>query len=354
MIEIIKDKRFWAYYVFTATVIATILLVEDLLEGEDKYAEMLLDFLTDIPVFALLVCLLSLIAYLVIQFLNDKLPWEQALWKRFMLEMCIIIGIVLFMTVIGSFLVRSLELMEKDVDDDFGFEILALIMFFISTFMVFSFHEFMTLSTDKQFLEFKASRLEKQNYLIKYEALKSQINPHFLFNSLNVLSSLIYQDTAKSDKFIKKFAEVFRYVLELNQEKLVSLKRELSFLDSYLFLQKIRYGTNLIFSRKIDAEMLEMQIPPLTLQLVVENAIKHNVISDQKKLTITIENNVEFLIIKNNYQYRSNMNGSTGIGQKNLIEKYRLIGMDIPKFHISDDEYMVKLPLLEKAVWSEY
>ena len=189
--------------------------------------------------------------------------------------------------------------------------------------------------------------------MIKYEALKSQINPHFLFNSLNVLSSLIYQDTAKSDEFIKKFSEVFRYVLELNQEKLVKVKRELKFLDSYFFLQKIRYGDNLKLHKKIDAEVLNMEIPPLTLQLVVENAIKHNVISNEQQLNISIENNGSSLIVSNNCQYRGNLNGSTGIGQKNLIEKYSLIGERTPEFYVKDDRYISQLPLIKEASWSE-
>ncbi|MEM6523142.1 MAG: histidine kinase [Bacteroidota bacterium] len=354
MIEIIRDKRFWAYYAFTATVVAAMLLVEDLFEDEGEFGDILLEFISDIPVFTLLVSLISLITYPIIGFLNKRYPWEEALLKRFMLEMCIIIGIVLAMTIIGSYFVRGFELTEKDVDDDFGFEILALIMFFISTFMVFSFHEFMNLSTDKQFLEFKASRLEKQNYLIKYEALKSQINPHFLFNSLNVLSSLIYLDTTKSDEFIKRFSEVFRYVLELNQEKLVSVQRELKFLDSYFFLQKIRYGENLKLVNKLSDHVKNMHIPPLTLQLVVENAIKHNMITQNNQLAIILEDNGEYLYVKNNFQQRANLEESTGIGQKNLTEKYQLLDKELPKFQKEGDQYVVQLPLMKTKEWQTY
>ena len=354
MRDIIFDKRYLAYYLFTSFIISTILVVEDVLEGDRDYHKLLLDFITDIPIFSLLILFISIFSYYIIKFLNKTHPWEKAGWKRFILEIGVVVILVLVLTTAGSYLVRNFDFMPKDVDGDFGFEILALIMFFIGTFMVFSFHEFMMLSSDKQYLAYKAGMLEKQNYMIKYEALKSQVNPHFLFNSLNVLSSLIYQDTAKSDLFIKKFSEVFRYVLELNQEKLVEVKSELKFLDSYFFLQKIRYGDSLVIRKTVDADALCWYIPPLTLQLVVENAIKHNVISKEQRLTITIENGEDELIVRNNYQHRGNFAGSTGIGQQNLKEKYQLIDERSPKFYIENDEYVVKLPIIKELSWNGF
>ena len=354
MKDILLDRRYWAYYLFTAIVVASMLLLEDLLEGENDYGPMLVEYVTDIPIFSMITAVISMLGYHIITILNEHLPWEKALWKRFIFEITLVVLIVVLFTVVGSLFVRHFEIMPEDVDDDLGFEILALIMFFISTFMIFGFHEFMILSTDKQYLQYKAGVLEKQNYLIKYEALKSQINPHFLFNSLNVLSSLIYQDTAKSDQFIKKFSDVFRYVLELNQEKLVPVKHELKFLDSYFFLQKIRYGDHLVMKKVIDAATLDKYIPPLTLQLVVENAIKHNVISHEHKLTIVIESAADELVISNNYQHRTNFNGSTGIGQKNLIEKYQLLGEKLPDFFLENDHYVVRLPIMNELAWKEF
>ncbi|MEL7002620.1 MAG: histidine kinase [Bacteroidota bacterium] len=352
--EILKDKRYWAYYVFTATIIAVILLIEDLLEGNTEYAALLFEFVTDIPSFTLITFLISIGSYQIINQLNKRFPWEEALFKRFVLEISIIIILVIVLTVISSFVVREFGLGPEDTDDDFGYEILALIMYFISIFMVFSFHEFMVLSNDKEYLQMRAKMLQKQNYLIKYEALKNQINPHFLFNSLNVLSSLIYENTAKSDQFIKKFSEVFRYVLELNEEKLVEVRQELKFLDSYFFLQKIRFGDNLEIKKHVKSEALNKSIPPLSLQLAVENAIKHNIISKESRLTIHVENDEECMIVKNNYQSREAVTESTGTGQRNLTEKYALIADQLPKFYIEDNEYIVKLPILEEPAWKEY
>jgi len=210
----------------------------------------------------------------------------------------------------------------------------------------------MYLSSDKANLKLTNALLQKQSYMSKYEALKNQVNPHFLFNSLNVLSSLIYVDPAKADIFIKKFSDVFRYVLELNQERMVTVKRELAFLDAYLYLQKIRFGDNLLIHKCLDSIALDSSIPPLTFQLVVENAIKHNVITDNYKLNIWIENDEDYIIIKNNYSFRASNGNSTGIGQKNLVEKYSLIAKGQPTFTVEDNYYKVSLPLIKEMQWT--
>ena len=349
MKALIYDKKYIGYHLFTSMVVAIMLLVEDILEGETEYAAMIFEFVTDIPIFMVLNLGISIGVFFIIRYLNASVPWQNGLWKRFLYEMAIMVALVLMMTIASSYLVRTFELMPSDADGDLGFEILSLIMFFISIFMLFSFHEFINLSQDKEYLSLRASQLEKQNYLMKYEALKTQVNPHFLFNSLNVLSSLIYIDTEKSDQFIKKFSEVFRYVLELNNEKLVTVKRELDFLDAYCFLQKIRYGDSLLINRSLDAAVLERYIPPLTLQLVVENTVKHNEISNERKLHISITNTESHLFISNNYQHRGALNGSMGVGQKNLIEKYRLLADKAPRFYLEGGQYIAQLPLLDNT-----
>ena len=166
--------------------------------------------------------------------------------------------------------------------------------------------------------------MERQNYLSKFEALRNQVNPHFLFNSLNVLSSLIYSDIELSDKFIRKFSEVFRYVLELNNQELVTLKREIEFINSYFFLQKIRHEEAISLSIRISSEDLDKLIPPMALQIIVENAFKHNMISNLSPLRVELYTCNHKLIIRNNYQARSDSVSSTGIGQKNLMDRYKL------------------------------
>lgn len=351
--QTLLDRRYWIYHGFITLIVASLLTIEDVLEGQQLvwYA-----ILSDVLVYFVVVSLLSLLAMAIVKMLNKLMPWEATLFWRFLAESFIMVAIVLLFTVLASVTVNLLGDYDgsAEPDDDMGFEFLALVMSSISGFMVFAFHEFMILSVDKESLKFKAELLQKQNYLAKYEALKSQINPHFLFNSLNVLSSLIYRDTQKSDQFIKKFSEVFRYVLELNREKLVPVKKELKFLESYLFLQKIRYGDQLEIHHHISADVLNKYIPPLSLQLVIENALKHNVISEELKLHIYLENTEDEIVVRNNYQFRDSVGGSTGIGQKNLTEKYTLLAEKLPQFYIADGFYFTRLPVLAHALWNEY
>lgn len=191
-------------------------------------------------------------------------------------------------------------------------------------------------------------RLEKENMRSQLESLKTQMSPHFLFNSFNALLSLIDSDKEKAKHFLLELSKVYRYVLEQNDNLVVELKEELKFINSYIYLNKIRFGDNLIFETDIDANNLSKFIPPLTLQSLVENAIKHNIISENKPLTIRITNDRDRLIVTNNLQTRNEKIISTGIGLKNLKERYFLLGNKEPEFGIVNDQYIAKIPLLEK------
>ena len=345
----LKDKRYLFYHLFTAFTVSLFLAVENLLDTEYVPLDsILLDFVIDIPVFTVVATVLSFLVSALVNLLNKHYPWRAMLFKRFIIEVGLILLLVGILTTLSTLAIEALDVNEKDRQDgDFVFEILAIIMFFITLFMLFAFHEFMKLSNDNVVLEEKTEDLEQQNYVARFEVLKHQINPHFLFNSLNVLSSLIYKDTDLSDRFITRFSEVFRYILELNNEQLVPLKRELQVLDSYIFLQKIRYGDNLNINQKIDAAMLEAKIPPMTLQITIENAIKHNIISKESPLHIQLFSRGDRLVIENNYQIRDSVQNSTKIGQSNLMQRYKLLGLDRPEFFVENDSYIAVLPLVQ-------
>ncbi|MBP8917327.1 MAG: histidine kinase [Chitinophagales bacterium] len=191
-------------------------------------------------------------------------------------------------------------------------------------------------------------RLEKENMRSQLESLKTQMSPHFLFNSFNALLSLIDSDKEKAKQFLMELSKVYRYVLEQKDNLVVELKEELKFINSYIYLNKIRFGENLHFETDIDAGNLSKFIPPLTLQSLVENAIKHNIISESKPLTIKITNDRNRLIVSNNLQGRNEKIVSTGIGLKNLKERYFLLGNSEPEFGIVNDQYIAKIPLIEK------
>lgn len=193
----------------------------------------------------------------------------------------------------------------------------------------------------------KAEKLEKELSQIRFEVLKSQINPHFLFNSLNVLSGLIEKDISRAQLFIDEFSHIYRYVLETIEKTVVMLQKELDFARSYMFLQKIRYGESLLFSVNLPAEILHWLLPPLSLQVVLENAIKHNIVNESQPLKIEVYFENSWLVIKNNIQPKISSNSSTGTGQNNMVKRYAMIGEKIPRFTVETNHYTAKLPLIE-------
>ena len=202
------------------------------------------------------------------------------------------------------------------------------------------------------FREWKKSMVEseslrRQNVEFQYSALTSQLNPHFLFNSLNALSSLIPVDPEKAVEFNQKFSRIYRYVLEVKDKEIVKLAEELEFLKNYFFLQEIRYGSNISLDIRIGTEKMEDYLPPLSLQLLLENAIKHNEISVANPLKIVIYNEGEILVLENNYQPKEDKEKSTGMGLVNLKERYAFYTSTRPLFYHENGQYIVKLPLLK-------
>lgn len=201
---------------------------------------------------------------------------------------------------------------------------------------------------EKSRLLIQTERQEKEYILSRYETLKNQVNPHFLFNSLNTLAALIYEDPDLAEAFISKLTKVYRYVLEQKQEIVVAIAEELLFMENYVFLQQIRFGDSLVVASNLDEQHLTHFVPPLTIQLLVENAIKHNIVSREHPLYIDLYVEENYLVIRNNYQARLERVSSTGIGLQNLTERYSFLSQHQPKFYMEDGIYYAKVPLLEK------
>jgi LytS/YehU family sensor histidine kinase len=183
---------------------------------------------------------------------------------------------------------------------------------------------------------------------IQYAAITSQINPHFLFNSLNVLSSLIETDPVRANAFMREFARIYRYVLDSNERFVVGLEEEMAFVRSYLFLQKIRFGKGLVISEKLDPAVTGKILPPLSLQLLIENAIKHNEISEEHPLHIEIIGHPDRITVTNNYRPLPKKNDSSGgFGIRNLTERYAHYTLVKPEFLIENETYIATIPLLE-------
>jgi sensor histidine kinase YesM len=192
----------------------------------------------------------------------------------------------------------------------------------------------------------EAEQLRSEMLASQNQSLKDQLNPHFLFNSLNTLSNLVYEDADRSAAFIQKLSRIYRYVLEVQQEELVPLASELDFARNFLELHKIRFGENLNFSIKVpDGQGLFL--PPLSLQLLLENAIKHNIASNENPLFIQIIQKGQELWISNTLQPKTSQSEpSTGIGLNNIQSRYLLLSKVQPEVIRAEHEYLVKLPLL--------
>lgn len=193
--------------------------------------------------------------------------------------------------------------------------------------------------TEKE--EFKRTSLSAE-----FEALKNQVNPHFLFNSLNTLSSLIDENPKQANEFVQKLSSVYRYVLAHRDKETVLLQEELEFIKSYIFLNKIRFGDNLTTAIDINDDCYSLHIPTLTLQMLVENAIKHNVISSQKPLQINIGCKDGFIEVSNNLQPKLMLAESSGIGLNNIIERYKFLTKLEVFIAKTETCFTVKVPLL--------
>lgn len=194
----------------------------------------------------------------------------------------------------------------------------------------------------------EAEQLKKENLQSQLEGLKGQVNPHFLFNSLNSLSSLISDEPEKAEKFLDELSKVYRYLLRTNEDGLTTLDTEMQFIYSYFHLLKTRYGDGLNMEVKIDDRFLVYLLPPLTLQILVENAVKHNMILKDKPLKILImTTNSGKLLVSNNLQRKDRMVSSNRVGLINIVNKYRLMKQE--EISVRDDgkEFAVAVPLIQ-------
>jgi two-component system, LytTR family, sensor kinase len=195
--------------------------------------------------------------------------------------------------------------------------------------------------------QLEAEQFKKISAEAQFEALRNQINPHFLFNSFNVLSSLVYKDADTSAKFISQLSHVYRYLLYSQEKKVVALKDEMEFIRAYLFLLEIRFGENLVIKIAELGDDDTFFVAPATLQMLIENAIKHNVVSRKNPLTIEIFRKKDTLVVSNNLQLKEIKEPSTQVGLKNIISRYAFLSER--KVTIEQDQhyFVVTLPLLE-------
>ncbi|GAB3275811.1 hypothetical protein GCM10027347_49320 [Larkinella harenae] len=197
-------------------------------------------------------------------------------------------------------------------------------------------------------VELSVQQLRQEMSEIQMRALQSQLNPHFLFNSLNSLSSLIADEPDRAEQFVDEMASVYRYILQTNDYELTTLSRELQFIQSYFHLLETRYGRGIRLIVEVTNGWMNSQLPPLTLQLLIENAVKHNVVSSEHPLKIHISaTEPGWLVVRNNLQRKpKDRVKSTKKGLLNILTKYKMLNQQTPSVQETDDEFIVTLPLI--------
>jgi sensor histidine kinase YesM len=276
------------------------------------------------------------------RFLTARISWIEFPTKRFL------IGIIVTIAYTVLAVLAAIKVFETWFGFNFGESFMytiygsVVVTVFIS-FFVHAKHFLMHLRE----ATLERAKFEKESITARYEALKNQVNPHFLFNSLNALTNLVYEDQDKAVKFIKQLSEVYRYVLDSRDKEVVPIAEELEFLKSYLFLQQIRFGDKL--KVQIDVSDHDLFVTPLALQMLVENAIKHNVISEDDPLSIAITNDAQFISIENNIQKKKTMiEPSAGVGLENIQKRYALLTSVPVGITDSGKSFKVTLPMLSR------
>lgn len=342
-------SKHWACFL-TAILVAIVMTIEDAMHDDSSVLEITLEFVVFAPALTLLLIGFGRLAKLSLEW------WRQNKWFKKGKISELIFGTT-WVTVTSLILALIAILIEENLglDDDgpsfFDFYWMVWVGALITVTIAFVIEIFWEMMTKRQALEVMNERLLRNQEMAKYQALMNQVNPHFLFNSLNVLSYLVYQSPKDADRFIEELSKMYRYILQLNEAYVVPLKKELEFIDSYIFLQKIRYQGNLNFESKVGAKALNQLIPPLTLEVLVENAIKHNIIANKQPLNIELTTQNGHLIVRNQYQPRmENEVTSTKVGLKNLTEKFAILETEAPEFFTENGHFVAKVPLLKPEI----
>lgn len=269
-------------------------------------------------------------------FLSKKISWVKFPIKRLLAG----VAGTIFFTVIGIFALIKVWELIWDIRYDSYSEII--IDSLIITFIISMFFHGRGFLMEWRRSAVEAERYQKESMSATYESLKNQVNPHFLFNSLNALTNLVYEDQAKAVNFIKQLSEVYRYVLDTRDREVVPLEDELKFLEAYNFLQQIRFGQKL----KIHLELngLKSMVAPLALQMLIENAVKHNEVSEENPLEVRVYSDGKYIVVENNLQRKFQLDESAGVGLDNIHKRYQFLSNDKVLVDQSNNKFLVKLP----------
>jgi len=288
------------------------------------------------------------ILFIINRWLNKRYDWNKQIIQRFTYQLLIDSGLAILL-VIG--LKWAWRIYQQDLSYVSFLNEGMQALFIFTIILGFTMGEMSLFLLNKWRLNLaELERFKKENAEYRFELLQSQLNPHFLFNSLNTLSSLVYKNQENASVFIRKLSDVYRYILDHRDKELVSLETEIEFAKSYIMLMQLRFESHL----KVNLESMKSaeiyQVAPLTLQLLIENAIKHNIVSKNKPLQIYIFTEEEYLVVKNKLQVKTFKEASHEMGLKNINSRYAFF--TDRKIEIENDgmHFKVKVPLMRSKI----
>ncbi|GGG58630.1 histidine kinase [Bizionia arctica] len=281
----------------------------------------------------------------------EKFPWkDNDSIKR------IVVGIFgsIVLTLIGLFILRMLTAMfyaDQSFDAFIANESYRNYTFglWITLSIVITFHAVYFFKKNQE-KKVKESQIVAQTQTAKFDALKNQLDPHFLFNSLNVLTSLIEENPDKAQDFTTSLSKIYRYVLEQKNKDLVSVDEELKFAKTYMSLLKMRFEDSIIFDIPEQASNPDSKVVPLSLQLLLENAVKHNMVTEKKPLHIKVYEKDGLLVVENNLQIKQIVKKSSGVGLNNITQRYQLLTKRKVIINQQAESFAVAIPMLTKQI----
>ncbi|HAS40822.1 MAG TPA: hypothetical protein DCS93_10100 [Microscillaceae bacterium] len=302
-------------------------------------SETLRDFLVNYPN-VLLLCYLD---YLLVKNLDKYWPWHFKRWVlvRVVAEIitgALIVGLLVVVVNVGIYLISGSETITLNA------VLNSVVIGAIANLVLLPAVEFYFQYVRRYETALDNEWLKKENAYFQYELLKNQLNPHFLFNSLNTLLSLITIDQLRAKDFVRKLSHIYRHVLEYREQELIPLTKELEVLKDYIFLLQIRFGHNFQVSLDIPQVSPQVQVIPMALQMLLENTVKHNMVLEHKPLKVRIFSTEDYIIVENSLQPKKSQ-VSWGVGLKTIQSRYKQYHKSV---EIYKDEHIfcVSLPLL--------
>lgn len=313
-----------------------------------------LDWTFDIFIILVYCGVLTELSLFVGRSLNRLIPWEQnPIFRAIAQFICLIAGNILLNFVFShlwNYLYPDACLEENELLIIWQSNIMAAILsLFISSVHtgIFLLNRWRVTSNEAAELKIKASELQEAVTRSQLESLKLQLDPHFIFNNFSTLTELIHEDQEAAAAFLENITRVYRYMISNLDKDTITVREEIEFLNAYFYLLKKRLGEKIDLQLEIDSDCLDLHLPPLSLQLLVENAVKHNMATISSPLIISIYSEEKNIIVKNNLQPTSGKAlVSTGVGRKNIEFRYKILFNKKPVFSQSLESFTVRLPLI--------